>query len=414
MFDLVSYQKGGRILNMLRNYVGDSAFFKSLNLYLRTKKFQSAEAQDLRLAFEEVTGQDLNWFWNQWFYGSGHPKLDIDYNYDAAAKIAKVFIKQNQSEKIFKLPVAIDVYLGGEKKRYNIWFENQADTFSFPAANKPDLINVDGDKILLCEKTEHKTLDNYIFQYKNAGLYVDRREAIDYAARTQEEDPKALDFLKTALKDKYYGLRLYTLQKLNLGNDSVKKSVEPMLADMAKNDPKSTVRAGAIAALGKYKKDLYKELFLISANDSSYSVAGNALIALDAIDSTAALNKANILSVQHVKGTLSEAISNMLFKYSNENAFDSLAARFDNLPTGNEKFMMLQPFANYLKRVKNKPDFMKGVDMIVSFRETIPKQYQAYFNVMILNSIATAKQTAGMTEQADYVKSKIADKTKTD
>ena len=35
MFDMVSYSKGGRILNMLRNYVGDSAFFKALNIYLK-------------------------------------------------------------------------------------------------------------------------------------------------------------------------------------------------------------------------------------------------------------------------------------------------------------------------------------------------------------------------------------------
>ena len=64
MFDMVTYSKGGRILNMLRNYVGDSAFFKSLNLYLTRHKYGNAEAQDLRLAFEEVTGQDLNWYWN--------------------------------------------------------------------------------------------------------------------------------------------------------------------------------------------------------------------------------------------------------------------------------------------------------------------------------------------------------------
>ena len=57
MFDQVSYQKGGRILHMLRNFVGDSAFFKSLNLYLTTNKFKSAEAHHFRLAFEEVTGK---------------------------------------------------------------------------------------------------------------------------------------------------------------------------------------------------------------------------------------------------------------------------------------------------------------------------------------------------------------------
>ena len=416
MFDAVSYKKGGRILNMLRNYVGDSAFFKSLNLYLTTRKFKSAEAQDLRLAFEEVTGQDLNWFWNQWYYGSGHPKLDISYDYDAASKTAKVFIKQSQTGKIFRFLIAVDVYQSAEKKRYKVWVDQAADTFSFPAGSKPDLINVDGDKILLCDKTEHKTLDNYIFQYKNAGLYVDRREAIDFAARKQEDDHKALDLLKTALKDRYHGLRIYAMQKLNISNDSVKKSVEPLLVDMAKNDPKSLVRASAIEALGKYKKDTYKAVFLKSINDSSYSIAGNALLALGSIDSAAALDRAKILSSQHVKGALSDAISNLLYMYASESEFDSLAARFDKLPFGNARFMILQPFANFLKRVKNTANFMKGIDMIVRFRDTIPKQYrqqfEPYFNGMILNSIAAIKQSSGMTEQAEYVKSKLPGKIK--
>jgi aminopeptidase N len=56
MFDAVSYEKGGRILNMLRNYVGDSAFFRSLNKYLTDYKFKTAEADQLRMEFEAVTG----------------------------------------------------------------------------------------------------------------------------------------------------------------------------------------------------------------------------------------------------------------------------------------------------------------------------------------------------------------------
>ncbi|HEX7410588.1 MAG TPA: M1 family aminopeptidase, partial [Bacteroidales bacterium] len=415
MFDAVSYAKGGRILNMLRNYVGDSAFFKSLNLYLKTKKFQSAEAQDLRLAFEEITGQDLNWYWNQWYYGSGHPKLDISYDYDAAGKTAKVFIKQNQPGKIFRFLIAVDVYQGAEKKRYKVWVDQPADTLTFPAASKPDLINVDGDKILLCEKTDHKTLDNYIFQYKNAGLYADRREAIDFAAAKQGEDTKALDLLKTALKDKYEGLRIYALQNLNIRNDTVKNAVEPLIADMAKHDPKSLVRAEAITDLGKYKKDTYKPLFLKSINDSSYAIAGNALLALGAIDSVAALDKAKILAAQHVKGALSDAIDNLLFMYASENDFDTLAGRFDKSPLRREKFTLLPPFANFLKRVKNTANFKKGIDMIASFRDTIPKQYRQqvipYIDGMILNGIAMAKQSSGMTEQADYVKSKLSVKT---
>jgi aminopeptidase N len=412
MFDAVSYQKGGRILNMLRNYIGDDAFDRSMNLYLTTYKFKSAEAQELRLAFEEVTGQDLNWFWNQWFYGSGHPVLTISYDYDQAKRSAKVYVKQTQADKIFKLPVAIDVYQGGGKKRYNVWLENKADTFAFTADTKPDLINVDGDKILLCTKTDNKTLDNYIFQYKNAGLYLDRREAIDFAARHQKDDPKAFELLRSAIDDRYLGLRIYAIQNLNIKDDSIKQSIEPILAKLAENDPSSLLRAYSIQMLGMYKNKAYRDLFMKSVNDSSYAVAGYSLLALAPIDSTAALEKAKSLSSQHVKGALSRAIDNTLYTYATENDFDSLATRFDNLPFGNKKFNLLQPFANYLKKVKNPDNFRKGIDMIVSFRDTIPQQYRqqilSYFNGMILNGIASSKEKSGLTEQAEYVKSKIA------
>jgi len=414
MYDAVSYEKGGRILNMLKYTVGDSAFYKSLNLYLRTKKFQSAEAQDLRLAFEEVTGQDLNWFWNQWFYGSGHPRLDISYTYDAAGKMAKVFLKQEQPDKVFRFLIAVDVYQGADKKRYKVWVDQKTDTLFFPAASKPDLINVDADKLLLCEKTDHKSLDNFLFQYQHAGLYVDRREAIDFAS--DQKDVKALDLMKTALKDNYQGIRIYAIQKLPMRKDSVKKAVEPLLLDLAKNDEKSLVRAAAIAALGKYKKDTYKALFLKSINDSSYSVAGHALLALGAIDSTSALEQARILSSKQAKGSLSDAINITLFKYASESEFDALVVRFEESPLRNARFTILQPFADFMKRVKNTAHFMKGIDIIVNFRDSIPIEYRQmvipYFNDVILKGIATVKQSSGMTEQADYINSKLPVKPK--
>jgi aminopeptidase N len=416
LFDAVSYQKGGRILHMLRNQVGDSAFFKSLNLYLTEYKFQSAEAHQLRLAFEEVTGQDLNWFWNQWFFGSGHPILDISYDYDVAAKTAKVFIRQTQADMAFRFQIAVDVYQGTEKKRYQVWIDQKADTLSFPASSKPDLINVDGDKVLLCEKTDHKTLENFIFQYHHAGLYLDRREAIEFAATKQKEDAKALVLLKTALNDKYSGLRILAIQRLNLSNDSVRIVVEPLLADLAMNDPKSVVRASAIEALGKYKKDSYKELFLKSINDSSYSISGNALLALGAIDSVEALKQANILSAQQVKGSLSGAINQTLYMYSSENEFDSLAARFENFPFGNSKYMLVPPFGSYVKRIKNTDHFKKGIDLLVSFRDSIPVQYrdwiEGYINETLFKDIAASKAASGITEQAEYVNSKMPVKPK--
>ncbi len=416
LFDAVSYQKGGRILNMLRNMVGPDAFFKSLNLFLQTYKFKAVEVQELRLAFEEVTGEDLNWFWNQWFYGSGHPALDISYGYDQSAQTVKVFIKQTQPDKIYRLPVAIDVYQRGDKKRYRVWLENQADTFAFPVNTRPDLVNVDGDKILLCEKTDHKTIDNYIFQYKNAGLYMDRREAIDFAVKEQLSDPKAFQLLKEAINDRYQGLRIFAIQRLNLLSDSVKTVFEPVLAGLAGSDPSPLIRAAAIEALAKYKKPSYRDLFMNSINDSSYSVAGSALLALGNLDSTGAYSRAKELSSQHLKGDLSRAITTSLYMYADENEFVSLAARFDSLPLGNNKFSILQPFAGFLKKVRDPENFRKGIDMIVRFRDTIPEEYasqvRSYINGFVLYGIAGAKAKMGLTEQADYVKSKITGKVK--
>ncbi|HET9431800.1 MAG TPA: M1 family metallopeptidase, partial [Chitinophagaceae bacterium] len=257
MFDAVSYQKGGRILHMLRNYVGDEAFFKALNLYLTTHKFKSAEAHQLRLAFEEVTGKDLNWFFNQWYFGNGHPVVDISYAYDDAAGKVNVIIKQTQrGGKIFRLPLAVDIYSGSNKTRYTVWTGNAIDTFTFSYSKRPDLVNVDGDKVMLWLKKDNKTLDNFIHQYKYAGTYLDRREAIDFVARKQN-DSKVVELMKTAIQDRFHGLRNYALSRLDLQQDEMRAAVEPILLQLAKTDKYATVRGNAINQLGNLEKKDY-------------------------------------------------------------------------------------------------------------------------------------------------------------
>jgi aminopeptidase N len=416
VFDGVTYQKGGRILNMLRNYVGDSAFFKSLNLYLTTNKFKNGEAQQLRLAFEEVTGQDLNWYWNQWYYNKGYPKLNIDYVYDDNAKNVKVIINQTQdTNNIFKLPIAIDVYNGSKKERHKVWVEGKTDTFTFAYNTKPDLVNVDGDKIVLGEKKDNKTLENFINQYKYAGLYLDRREAIDFCAKNQD-DPKAIELLTLAMKDKFFGLRSYTIGKLDLKKDAVKQAAEPILADIAAHDPRTVVRASAITALGKFKKAEYKPLFEKAVNDSSYSVAGSALDALGLIDSAEAFNDAKKLSKYPAKGKLNSAIASVLIKYGDENDFDIITDNFSKMPLSQTKFNFLQTYSNLLAKVKNTDKLKRGVDEIVKFRDAIPSQARAntdpFINNTILKNLATKKDGEGLKDQADYIKSKMSEEKK--
>ena len=411
MFDAVSYNKGGAILQMLRAYVGDSAFFKALNLYLTTNKFKNSEAHNLRLAFEEVTGKDLNWFFNQWYFGAGNPKLDINYSYDDAAKKAVVIVKQNQTgDKVFQMPIAIDVYNGAAKKRYNVWVKNKVDTFLFDAATKPDLINFDGDKKALAQKTENKTLDNYIAQYKYAGNYVDRREAIDAAAKKQEES-RAVELLLLALHDKWHGLRSYAVSKLDLKKEGLKAYAEPELATLAQSDPKRTVRAAAIAKLGELKSAKYATLFQKSISDSSYTVAGNALEALAKIDSTAAFGEAQRLTHEKIKGRLAGAVSKTLIQYGDESAADVVLGNFESMPLNQAKFEALQPLAQFLGKVKSIEIFKRGIDDIQQFHMAIPEAYRGQITPFIegmLKTLQKAKTAAGLNDQASYIESKLS------
>ena len=411
VFDAVTYSKGGRILNMLRNYIGDSAFFKSLNLYLTTNKFKSAEAQQLRLAFEEVTGQDLNWFWNQWYYGSGHPKLTIDYMYDENEKNVKVIVNQTQEgDKVFKAPLSVDIYNGSQKYRHRIWLENKTDTFNFAYIIKPDLINVDADKTLLCEKTDNKTLDNFIHQYAYAGLYLDRREAIDFCANNQD-DEKASALLMKALKDRFAGLRIYTMGKLDFKKEAIKQLAEPILYELAQKDPQSLVRAKAIELLGDYKKAEYKPLFEHDVRDSSYSVSGNALEALSEIDMNEALEDIQKIKNLPAKGDLATAIAAILMNTKDTNNFEIIAENFDRITNLSDKLDLLPGLAGMLISIRDNTLFEKGIDLVTKFRDGFPgKQHDEIvtgINTNILKELQKYKETAGLSIQADYIKSKI-------
>ncbi len=424
MFDAVSYQKGGRILHMLRNYVGDSAFFKAMNNYLTTNKFKSAEAHQLRLAFEEVTGRDLNWYFNQWYFGNGHPTVDIDYIYDDNAKKVNVIVKQTQkTDKIFKLPLAIDIYEGTNKVRYNVWADNAIDTFTFVYTKRPDLVNVDAEKITLWNKKDNKTLDNYIHQYKYAGNFLDRREAIDFASR-KLDDPKAVELLKTALTDKYHGLRNFVISRTDLRKETVKNGFEPVLLTIAKTDKQATVRAAAIQKLGEYKKPEYIALFKSATNDSSYTVAGNALTALGKVDPVLATAVAKQLGNKPAKGNLQEAILNEIVKSGDESMADKIIGDFAKMPLSQAKFQMLNTLSTYLSAIKNPEKVKWGVDEIVKFRDKVPEgfrnQTNPFINGVILKSIATnkekdAKENAGnaaLQELANYIKSKLPEEDK--
>lgn len=295
VFDAVTYQKGGRILNMLRHYVGDSAFFKSLNLYLNRYKYQSAEAQELRLAFEDVTGEDLNWFWNEWYYGKGYPKLAIRYHYNDQAGRVRMIVTQQQNSPLFKLPVDVDIYSAGARKRYRIWVEDPIDTFTFAYRVHPNLVDFDAPKVLVARIDDSMSLEDRIFQFHHAPRYLDRREALKACAYLQDSLAAARNLLLDGLRDPFYGIRDYAMTLLDLQNARIRTLAIPRLEQIAGRDPVAVARAAALSELGKMKDPSFRNLFLQALNDSSYSVDGAGLSGLNLLDTSLAYRKAKPL-----------------------------------------------------------------------------------------------------------------------
>lgn len=413
MFDAISYQKGGRILNMLRNVVGDSAFFKSLNVYLKTNAFKSAEAHQLRLAFEEVSGQDLNWFFNQWYFGQGYPVLDISSSYDATAKKVTVTVQQQQAgDKVYRLPVAIDIYANGKKQRHNVIIDSKVSTFTLPSASQPDLVNFDADKVLLAVKKENRDISTYVFQYSHAPQYLDRREAIEACLKEQAANAEARKVVLAALKDKFYGLRALTINGLKLDDPEMKAQALPVLRTLAEKDESSTVRAAALTQLGTLQDIQLTSLFETATKDSSYAAAGAALEALAALD----LDKAYALGKQLEKdsrGALSTAIVAVYAKKGSENDIDFFAKTFNDA-SGQEKVDAAVLYLTILAKVDNTDAVLKGV-------EQIQKMAKLFNNKMINEglagmllpiadskakqaSIASADKKAGLLKQSDYMK----------
>ena len=351
MFDAHSYNKGGLVLHMLRQYVGDEAFRAGLKKYLTDNAYTAVEAHNLRLAFEAVTGEDLNWFFNQWFFNAGHPELDINYDYDASTQKVSVTIEQMQDPDkyppIFQLPMAIDVYVGKRAKvRHDVVLNERKQTFTFDATEEPALVNVDADKYLLCEKRDNKSVANYIFQFYNAQNYLDRYEAL--IALRGNPDAKAKQVFDSALQDPHETMRAIALSEINPNSGEVLKTISKMAA----NDKHSEVRATALEILGASGAAEYTDQVKMALKkDRAYPVIAQALQTLQKLEPEAAMKHAKELEKEE-NGSVISAVGSI---YA-ESGDLSKQGFFEQKMTKVDGPAVISFLGNYLSLVKQGDD----------------------------------------------------------
>ncbi len=367
LFDRHSYQKGGRVLHMLRKYVGDDAFFESLQLYLKNHDFEAVEVHDLRQAFEEVTGEDLNWFFDQWFLNAGHPYLDISYDYDSKLQQAIVKIEQRQTRKAFELPLYIDIYHeDGTKERKETRLIERFTTLTFDAPKEPKLINVDAEKMLLCEKDDAKSLEQFVYQYENAPLFLDKYESIIAFDEEQETSDVATNMLIKAINNDFWVLRQEAVNRIKLEQVGVVKEAKPLLVKLAEGDKKSLVRAAAVERLSELKDKELAQLFEKKLGDESYAVSAAAIRGLYEINPERALEVA-----KNVENEENISIMEMVAKIYSETGGAEKQAYFEKRLQNQsyDRYTMIDHYKVYLKR-SDEPIIEKGIPILNDIART--------------------------------------------
>lgn len=260
MFDRHSYAKGARVLHMLRNEIGDKAFFESLRVYLTKRRFQSAEIHDFRLACEEVTGKDLQVFFDQWFLSKGHPVLSMKYHYDDRANQCVFNISQKHSiihNGLFSLPIRLEFYFYDSSTSRLIVLDKKEQEFRFDLP-KPVWTGHNLGRIILCEYEDHQTFEDFVQQFKGGLFYYDRKRALENLVRNPRffgvwTDPakvaEAVDYqamITRALRDPSPVIRSLAAESIPINVLKQDALLYKLVSKMAESDIRSSVRQRAL------------------------------------------------------------------------------------------------------------------------------------------------------------------------
>lgn len=303
LFDRLRYEKGGLVLQMLRTYLGDKVFFNSLKLYLHEHEFGTAEIADLRMAFEKVSGEDLNWFFNEWFLKSGKPDLLITNAYEKEKQQVKLIVYQVQSlneAPVFRIPVWVNVTYDGGNTRKMIWLNHQIDTFLFACPAEFRNLNFDEQKTLVCTKMEFKSNEEWYYQFYHASNFLEKWEALSSLTSLKSlGQDTLLKITLDALNDPFWNIRQEAISMMQLhSHDTVIQVLFRKLESLAMHDKNSSVRQSAVQALSNVSSD-FKFFYKILNTDSSYSVISSAFTAykkLKTSDTASLIPVADILS----------------------------------------------------------------------------------------------------------------------
>ena len=301
------YPKGALVLRMLQRYLGPERFWVAINVYLRRHAFDNATTDDLRQAVLAATGENLDWFWDEWLYQAGHPQFTVTAAYDTATRTLTLTVKQTQIDStkadstglryttpaVFRMPVTVRVTTAaGDRegsdvvKRVDLTAREQTIEVASLAGAPTMVVFDDGNTILKDLTFDQPTTWLATAVRRDPDLW-NRQWVIEQLAQRTADTAAAAALAWAATRSDYFLTRAAACE--GLGHFPAAVAQEPLVA--ALQDTAAQVRRAAVTALGQLPGASARAAELARAtfrSDPSYEVRAAALVALFHADSTQA------------------------------------------------------------------------------------------------------------------------------
>jgi aminopeptidase N len=155
---LQTYQKGSWILHMLKGVVGTENFWKGIRIYYQKYKDSNATTNDFKRIMEEVSGQNLTVFFQQWLYKPGALELSGNWKYNHKEGEVLISLTQEQGDgSLFEMPIEFGINFKGEKNEQieRVQLNEKSNVFKIKVKKEPENIILDPNSWVLM-KTEFK------------------------------------------------------------------------------------------------------------------------------------------------------------------------------------------------------------------------------------------------------------------
>jgi aminopeptidase N len=304
------YPKGAQLAHQLRRLLGDSLFWAGMHRFLVDNAYKPVTTPDYAVAMEKTCRCDLDWFFDQWAYGIGYPKVHFTRHWDAVGRVLHVVVAQTQPvdslHPLFRFPSTIRVITREAVVRQEIMVAKQQDTFAIPLPSAPLSFRFDeggwllgqvGGDLTAAELAEMAKHD-LEFAARNWALQqlAGMSDSVVPAARafivlnehsaflrltalgqmTEDGTPASLVVVKAALRDPDSGVRARALHTLHsLDSVTALTTAKAMYA----TDPNIEVRLAALTVIGRTKGPETFQL-LVDATGESQPPAHRSIAAL--------------------------------------------------------------------------------------------------------------------------------------